>query len=78
LADILDPLEGRNGATVHRLPSGVMGPAAALAICQYDGEAYCYLFYCDAAWNVVADTWHQSLELALRQAAFEYRGLSFH
>jgi hypothetical protein len=65
------------GVTVHRLNSGVMGPAAALAVCQYEGEEHCYLFYCDAEWNVVTDTWHQSLEFAVKQAEFEYLGLSF-
>jgi hypothetical protein len=66
------------GNTVHRFhPSGVMGPAAGLAICQYDGEECCYLFYCDAEWNVVTDTWHESLAEALKQAEFEYVGLTF-
>ena len=66
------------GNTIHRFhPSGVMGPAAALAICQYDGEDGCYLFYCDADWNVSTDTWHESVAAALRQATFEYVGLSF-
>src|SRR6266852_3598997 len=63
------------GNTVHRVGNKVLGPAAALAICQQDGEDYFYLFYCDAQWNVVTDTWHQSLELAFEQAEFEYRGL---
>jgi hypothetical protein len=66
------------GNTVHRFhPSGVMGPAAGLAICRYDGEEGFYLFYCDAEWNVVTDTWHESLAAALKQADFEYLGLSF-
>jgi hypothetical protein len=64
--------------TVHRFhPSGLMGPAAALAVCQHDGEEHYYLFYCDAEWHVLTDTWHESAELAMRQAEFEYRGISF-
>jgi hypothetical protein len=31
-----------------------------------------YLFDCDADWNVVTDTWHQSLYEAKDQAAYEY------
>jgi hypothetical protein len=66
------------GNTVHRFhPDGVMGPAAALAICQYEGEKGCYLFYCDTEWNVVTDTWHESLGEAMKQAEFEYSGISF-
>src|SRR5262245_54841164 len=65
------------GKTVHRLhPSGVMGSAAALAIYQYDGDGCCYLFYCDTEWNVLTDTWHESLEAAVKQAEFEYMGLT--
>jgi hypothetical protein len=54
-----------------------MGPPAALAICQYEGEQSCYLFYCDAEWNVVTDTWHESVAQAMKQADFEYSGISF-
>jgi hypothetical protein len=66
------------GNTVHQLhPNGAMGPAAALAICRYHDDDGCYLFYCDALWNVLTDTWHESMEAAIRQADFEYVGLSF-
>jgi hypothetical protein len=54
-----------------------MGPAAALAICQYDERQGYYLFYCDADWKVVTDGWHESIETAIRQAEFEYTGISF-
>ena len=65
------------GKTVHRFhPCGVMGPSAALAICRYDSEECFYLFYCDAEWKVVTDTWHESLAAALKQPEFEYLGLS--
>jgi hypothetical protein len=75
---IVDEAVTPTGNTVHRFhPSGAMGPAAALAVCQYDGEDPCYLFYCDAEWRVLTDTWHESFELAMRQAEFEYRGISF-
>jgi hypothetical protein len=54
-----------------------MGPASGLAVCQYDGDEEFYLFYCDNNWNVIADTWHLTMESALQQAVFEYRGVSF-
>ena len=52
------------------------GPAAGLAIYQCDGEECYYLFSCDAKWNTVTDTWHMTLQEALRQAEFEYEGVS--
>jgi hypothetical protein len=54
-----------------------MGPAAALAIARYANDNRFYLFYLDHAGNVVTDTFHESLEPALDQAGFEYRGLSW-
>ncbi len=68
-------IDGRHrptGATRHTVGGVDQGPAPALAICQ-DGEGY-YLFYCDADWEPVTDTWHESLEDALHQAEFEYAG----
>ena len=54
----------------------MLGPAAALAICQYEGDSQYYLFYCDDEWNVRTDTCHQSLDDAKDQAEFEYEGVS--
>jgi hypothetical protein len=54
----------------------LVGPAAALAICQYEGEDGFYLFGCNGAWQVVTDTWHSTLDEAIRQAEFEYPGIS--
>ena len=46
---------------------------AGLAICRApDGF---YLFGCDAEWNTVTDTWHESLEDAQHQAGFEHEGI---
>ena len=53
-----------------------MGAMAGLAVCQpADAEEF-YLFGCDSGWNVVSDTWHQSLDEAKKQAEFEYEGIS--
>jgi hypothetical protein len=46
--------------------------ATRLAICRYDDDADFYLFRCDDLWQVLADTWHETLEEAMRQAEFEY------
>jgi len=54
----------------------LMGVAAGLAICQYEGEDSFYLFGCDENWETVTDTWHQTLEDAKEQAEFEYEGVS--
>jgi hypothetical protein len=53
-----------------------MGQMAGLAICQYAGEEAFYLFGCDADWQNVTDTWHQTLDDAQHQAEFEYEGVS--
>jgi hypothetical protein len=36
-----------------------------------------YLFHCDADWNTVTDTYHDTLEQALSQAEFEFGTLTF-
>lgn len=62
------------GATTHTGPDGLVPPANALAIVS--GSAGVYLFYCDQQWQVLADTWHLSVENAKAQAEFEYAGVS--
>jgi hypothetical protein len=64
------------GRTVHRAGGAVLGPAAALAICQYDNDSQYYLFYCDENWSVQTDTCHASIDEAQAQAEFEYEGVS--
>ena len=70
-------IDGRHratGATRHVVGGVLRGPAAALAVCRDSGGFY--LFYCDAAWEAVTDTWHATLQDALDQAEFEYAGTS--
>lgn len=62
--------------TTHRVAGNILGPAHALAICTYPDETGIYLFYCDRAWQVLADTWHPSVAEAKDQAEFEYAGVS--
>jgi hypothetical protein len=73
------PIDSRHRHTgnCRQIVDGVLkGAAAGLAICQYEGEDSYFLFGCDAEWNSVTDTWHQTLEDAKEQAEFEYEGVS--
>jgi len=54
----------------------LMGSMSGLAICREDDREEFYLFGCDADWNSVTDTWHQSLDEAKAQAEWEYEGVS--
>ena len=72
-------VDGRHTPTgnCEQIVAGVLqGPAQGLAICQYKGEDAFYLFGCDAEWNTVTDTWHETLDDAMDQAEFEYSGVS--
>lgn len=62
------------GGTIHRGPDGVIPSASALAVVT--GETGVFLFYCDREWQVLADTWHSSVNDAKAQAEFEYEGIS--
>lgn len=63
------------GTCRHFVKGSLMAPACALAICKGDESQGYYLFYCDADWNPMTDTWHRTVEDAKRQAAFEYAGI---
>ncbi len=79
-ADVLlwASLEGATptGRTAHYRDGQLQEPAQALAICRYGQDAGWYLFYCDEAWYVRNDTYHDSVEAAKEQAEFEYDGVS--
>jgi hypothetical protein len=70
----IDGRQQPTGACRHLAHGELLGPAAGLAICR-DADGGFYLFGCDAEWNTVTDTWHQTLDDALRQAEFEYDGV---
>ena len=65
------------GGTLHTVNGEVVVTPAALAIAQYDGEKGVYLFYCDPHWNVVTDTFHDSIDAAIAQARWEYTNVAF-
>ena len=65
------------GRAVHIVFGRRAGPAAGLAICTFDqdrGGGF-YLFSCNEDWEIESDTYHESLEAALAQAAREYEGI---
>ena len=73
------PIDARHqptGYCRHIVAGVVQGAAAGLAICQYEGEACFYLFGCDANWNSVTDTWHETIDEAFGAAELEYVGVS--
>ncbi len=47
-----------------------------LAICR-ESDASFFLFFCDAAWRPIRDTWHEGLDEARAQADFEFTNLAF-
>jgi hypothetical protein len=51
------------------------GKADGLAICQSKIGGF-YLFSCNADWKVLADTWHESIDDAIDQAEYEYKGIT--
>jgi len=64
------------GNTRHEVAGEPVEAASRLAIARYPDQSGFYLFYCDAAWSVLTDTWHESVEAAVAQAEFEYTGSS--
>ena len=64
------------GKTKQIVRGELMGAMSGLAICKPDKTDEFYLFGCDSKWNVVTDTWHQSLSEAMEQAEFEYEGVT--
>ncbi len=54
--------------------SRISGPVQInqLAICKCSAQAGLYLFGCNNGWQTYTDTWHESIEEAKEQAAFEF------
>jgi len=69
--------QGRpTSGTRHYAGGTLQPPFSALSIVQCDGDAGYDLLYLDAEGNEITDTWHQTIEDAMRQAEFEYAGIS--
>jgi len=72
----IDSTHRRTGRSRHLVGGRQLGSAAGLAIARYADEPGYYLFYCDADWNPMTNTWHETVEDAKQAAAFEYEGVS--
>lgn len=72
----IDERHRPTGNTTHYNGNTVLGPFAIIAICKYGDDNGFYLFYCDDHWEVLTDTFHESLEDAMEQAEFEFQGIS--
>ncbi|MEQ8848132.1 hypothetical protein [Botrimarina sp.] len=74
----LDETTPPTGNCTHSVNGAEFPPVsfAGLIVAQYAGEKSFFLFYCDDGWNVITDTWHQTLEDAISQANFEFENLS--
>ena len=72
----IDERHRPTGNCLHVVAGEQQGSAAGIAICRMAGEDAFYLFCCDADWDTVSDTWHETLEKAKDQAEFEYEGIS--
>ena len=73
------PIDQRHrftGACKQLAAGQLLGPMAGLAICRYEAEDAFYLFGCDADWQVITDTWHETFDDARKQAEFEYEGVN--
>lgn len=65
------------GITRHVVGGRVIERFAGLAIARYDGDSGVYLFYCDAEWTTITDTWHEDVEAAVDQAELEFGPVEF-
>jgi hypothetical protein len=65
------------GRTKHVVRGHRPRDFAALAIATYGIASGFYLFYCDAEWRAVTDTYHDTIDAAIAQAEFEFAGVSF-
>ncbi|MEU7632906.1 hypothetical protein AB0C34_23435 [Nocardia sp. NPDC049220] len=74
-ADIRDVVP--TGRTRHEGGGHALNDFAGLTIARYDADRGVYLFYCDADWNVITDTYHDEFGGALDQAAYEFGPIEF-
>jgi len=63
-------------ATRHVVGDALVESVAGLAICTYEADPGFYIFYCGPEWQVITDTFHETLHAAQGQAEFEFTGVS--
>lgn len=62
----------KTGNTRHFVMGELVQEINGLAICKYEKDAGYYLFYCNQDWEIITDTYHNSIEDAKKQAEFEF------
>jgi hypothetical protein len=70
----LDPVQHKpTGRTLHREGTRGLPRAHELKIVQFEGDAGYYLLHIDSNGEEITDTYHPTLEDAMKQAEWEYR-----
>ena len=64
-------------ATRHVVEGRTVSGFAGLALAKYSADPGLYLFYCDADWNIVTDTYHATMDEAIAHAEFEFGSVAF-
>ena len=67
----------KHGRTRHVVGGREVEGLGGLIIAKYGSDPGYYLFYCDSDWNVITDTYHDSMAHAIAQAEFEFGEVSF-
>jgi hypothetical protein len=60
------------GKTLHTLGGQPLPAAVSLQIVQLGGADGYYLFYLDGSGKELTDTWHETIDRAMKQAEREY------
>ncbi|MEM8864590.1 MAG: hypothetical protein AAGF31_03485 [Planctomycetota bacterium] len=74
---ILDESISRTGNTTHIVGGKDVEAFNALAIGKCFSDRGVYLFYCDSFWQVMTDTYHDTIEVVKQQAEYEYTNLAW-
>lgn len=72
----LDERHQTTGSCHHTLDGETKSPYLGVAIGQRAGDPMVYLYYCDAEWNPITDTYHASVGRAKEEAEREFTGVS--
>lgn len=73
---LLDERHITSGSCHSSIDGVTKSPYAGVAIAQRPGDPMTYLFFCDAQWNPVTDTFHSSIKRAKEEAELEFNGVS--
>jgi hypothetical protein len=66
-----------SGTVRHFIGGERVTDFAGIALAKYDDDPGVCVFYCDADWNVITDTFHADLADAEEQAGLEFDGLEW-